>query len=306
MTRLNQLPQIAQECLGGLKASEEMLATIKKSRPAKRTAVPAYQRALAFAFSLVFLFGIGAFSMGLLGKSQQPPEIRTQKAGQLPPGGMEAAYDMPRGSIKLAEQGVVPTYVGVWASSNGGNFPMVRADGRYYRLLKNPTAINSALLGNSFGGVSVFTDEPALDSSNALLSNVVPEGGEVYTIRGMDGAAVAAEIDGSLRVFQRVSFAGTALMGGEGLGSTLNGRVTGLQLSGIGSITDQSTVDRLMGILTSQATWQGSASRSTDQALLIQYDNGIVLQMSVKGAQLSACGTWNCDGFIQAFQEALQ
>ncbi len=306
MTRLNQLRQIAQECLGGLKASEEMLNAIRQGRPGGKVRVPVYRRALAFAVSLVFLFGVGAVGLSLLGQPGNPPEIRTQKAGELPPGGMEAAYDVPRGSIRLASQGVVPGYVGVWAAASGGNFPMVRADGRYYRLLKNPTAISQDLLGASLGQVTVFTSEPALDTGGGVLSNVVPEGTPVYAIQGMDGAALAAEMDGSLRVFQRVSFAGNALTGGEGLSATLRGRVTGLQLSGVGSVTDQATVDRLMGELTGGSSWQGSASPSTDQGLLIRYDNGIVLQMSVKGSQLSACGTWNSEGFIQAFQEAVQ
>lgn len=306
MTRLNKLPEIANECLGGLCADEKMLRAIRQGGHVARISTPVYKRALAFAFSLVFLFGIGAVAVSMLGKSANPPEIRTQKAGDLPPGGIEVAYDVPRGSIRLAARGVVPSHVGVWAPASGGNFPMVRAEGRYYRLLKNPTAIDKAMLGSSLGEVSVFTDEPALDGSGAVLSNVVPQGTPVYAVRGMDGAALAAEVDGSLRVFQRVSFAGNALMGGEGLSATLNGRVVGLQLSGIGSVTDQSTVDSLMSELKASASWQGSASRSTDQGLLIQYDSGIVLQMSVKGTQLSACGTWDCESFLLAFQEAVQ
>ena len=306
MTRLDQLPEVARECLEGLKASEQMWHAIQRQEPAERRATPVYRRALALVFSMVFLFGIAAVSFNLLRNSGDPPLIQTQKAGELPPGGMEAAYDVPRGSIKLAAQGVVPKNVGIWASASGGNFPMVRADGRYYRLLKNPTAIDRNLLGNSLGEVSVFTEEPALDGSNAVLSNIVPQGNPVYAVRGMEGAAVAAEIDGSLRVFQRVSFGGTALVGGDGFAATLNGRVTGLQLSGIGSVTDQAIVDRLMDELISGAAWQSSASRSADQGLLIRYENGIVLQLSVKGTQLSACGTWDAEGFLSAFQEAVQ
>lgn len=306
MTRLNQLPEIANECLGGLCADEHMLHNIRQHRSAAGKRTPVYRRVMAFAFSLVFLFGIGAVTLSMLGKSQNPPEIRTQKAGDLPPGGIEVAYDVPRGSIRLAARGVIPSHVGVWAPASGANFPMVRAEGRYYRLLKNPTAIDKALLGSNLGEVSVFTEEPALDNSGGVLSNVVPLGTSVYAVQGMGGSAVAAQVDGSLRVFQRVSFAGNALMGGEGLAATLNGRVVGLQLSGIGSVTDQGTVDRLMNELKGSASWQGSASRSTDQGLLIQYDNGIVLQMSVKGTQLSACGTWDCESFLLAFQEAVQ
>ena len=59
-----------------------------------------------------------------------------------------------------------------------------------------------------------------------------------------------------------------------------------------------------MRTLLDGATFQGGASRATDQALLIQYDSGIVLQMAVKGSLLMGCGSWDAQGFLDAFHQA--
>jgi hypothetical protein len=122
----------------------------------------------------------------------------------------------------------------------------------------------------------------------------------------MDGTAVAAQVDGKLRVFQRVSFGGAALIGQESLRHTLSGQVTGLQLSDVGIVIEQNKVSELMNTLFSTAVYQGPATRATDQALLIQYANGIVLQMAVKGSSLIACGTWSAPDFIAAFEAAVE
>ena len=35
-------------------------------------------------------------------------------------------------------------------------------------------------------------------------------------------------------------------------------------------------------------------------------DNGLTVQMAVKDDKLSACGTWSCPEFIDAFTDAMQ
>lgn len=305
MTRLHNLRDIADETLEGLTADRSALQQILNSQRPRTAVRRPLTRVLALACALVFVFGIGALSLRFL-QGSQVPEISTHTAGDPLPGGKEVASNVPRGSITLVKSGEVPKYMGVWARGSGGNFPLVRADGRYYRLLTNPTAIDSSMLGSSLGQVSIFTDEPALDNGNDVLSNVVQEGYPVYAVSGMGGSAVAAEVDGKLRVFQRVSFAGTALAGGEGLAGTLAGQVTGLQLSGVGSITDEQKANQLMQTLLSTASYKSSSSRTADQALLVRYRNGIVLQLSVSDNSISACGTWDAEEFLNAFKEAVQ
>ena len=120
------------------------------------------------------------------------------------------------------------------------------------------------------------------------------------------GGAVGAMVDGRMRAFQRVAFAGLALVGGESLRDTLPGGAHALQLSGVGTVTDPGLVSQLMDILISQAVFQGNQLNETGQALLIQYPNGLVLQMAVSGSSLSACGTWSCPAFFEAFRAAAQ
>lgn len=306
--KLDQLPQVAEETLGGLKADASLYMKIRQraQAPARKPAFP-LRRAVALACSLVLVITLGVIGIGgLPGDEKALPKIMTQAAGTLPEGAVLRAWDLPRGSISLGQPGSVPEYQGVWARASGGNFPLIRVNGAFYRLLSNPTSIDSSMLGASLGSVEVFTDEPALDSTAQTLSNVVPAGTQVSQISGMQGTAVAAQLDGKTRVFQRVSFSGSALLGGEGLSSTLQGSVVGLQLSGVGTVTDPGQVSSLMNMLLGESSYQSSSTRSTDQALLIQYSNGIVLQMSVKDNSLIACGTWSNPGFIEAFAQAAQ
>ena len=306
--KLDQLPQVAEETLGGLKADASLYMKIRQraQAPARKPAFP-LRRAVALACSLVLVITLGVIGIGgLPGDEKALPKIMTQAAGTLPEGAVLRAWDLPRGSISLGQPGSVPEYQGVWARSSGGNFPLIRVNGAFYRLLSNPTSIDSSMLGASLGSVEVFTDEPALDSTAQTLSNVIPAGTQVSQISGMQGTAVAAQLDGKTRVFQRVSFSGSALLGGEGLSSTLQGSVVGLQLSGVGTVTDPGQVSSLMDQLLGQSSYQSGSTRSTDQALLIQYSNGIVLQMSVKDNSLIACGTWSNPGFIEAFAQAAQ
>ena len=304
MSSLEKLPQIAQECLGGLTAGESLFQRIMQPH-AKRKRIGMPVRALAMACSLIFVTGLAAAGVhSVLNRSKDVPPINTLAAGQLPEGTRMTALDVPRGSITLNASGAAPGYVGVWAGNQGANFPLVRVQGRFYRLLQNPTEIDQSMLGQKLGDIAVFTKEPALDQSAAIISNVVPSGKAVYDISGMEGAAVAASIDGKLRVFQRVSFGSSALIGREGLADTLSGRVSGLQLSGVGIVTEQDQVQTLMNTLFSTASYQSPASRTADQALLIQYTNGIVLQMAVKGSSVIACGTWSAPDFIAAFETA--
>ena len=306
MSSLEKLPQITQECLGGLCAGESLYQRIMQPHAKrKRNGLPV--RALAMACSLIFVMGLGAAGVySVLSRSQDVPPFKTHAAGKLPEGTRMTALDVPRGSITLNASGSAPDYVGVWAGSQGANFPLIRVQGRFFRLLQNPEEIDQGMLGQKLGEIAVFTEEPALDQSGAVISNAVSSGNAVYDISGMEGTAVAASVENKLRVFQRVSFGGSALIGREGLADTLSGRVSGLQLSGVGIVTEQNQVQALMSALFSSASYQGPASRTTDQALLIQYANGIVLQMAVKGSNVIACGTWSAPDFITAFEAAVK
>lgn len=303
MKKYRELPQIIDEGLGGLKADQALWHRILSGKQAPRAVFrPAWQRAVALAAAFVFVLGLGAVAVKL--SQKESPRIITTMAGDGAGTIRQRASDIPRGSIQLSPAGEKPGYIGVWVPGKGANFPLVRVNDRYYRLLSNPTSIGEGLLGAHLSKVDSQTDEPALDTGSGTISNVLETGTDVYAIRGMDGSAVAAEVNGKLRVFQRVSFSGQALVGGESLADTLRGNVIGLQLSGVGTVDDQAKAASLMQTLLSGASFHGAASRATDQGLLIQYDNGIVLQLSVKGNTLMGCGSWEAQSFLDAFREA--
>ncbi|NLC32819.1 MAG: hypothetical protein GX781_05935 [Clostridiales bacterium] len=307
--KLNQLPHIAEEMLGGLTADQALFEKIlSRGAPKRKSTILFPQRILAFVSVLVLLFGIGALSLQVFGgKNQSKQQFKTQAAGILPQVAVLRAGNLPQGSINLGKPGAIPNYKGVWARSQGGNFPLIRtANGGFYRLLNNPTSIDEDMLGAYLGHVEVFNQEPALDSSSMLLSNVATIGTQVFQIAQMEGSALAAEVEGKLRVFQRVSFSGNALLGSESLPDTLKGPIAGLQLSGVGTVTDAQQVSMLMSILLNDSSYKSSSTSISDQALLIQYSNGIILQMSVKGNSLIACGTWSNPEFIEAFKATVK
>ncbi|MDD2428397.1 MAG: hypothetical protein PHQ85_02315 [Eubacteriales bacterium] len=306
MNKPEEFRQTADEMLGGLVAGQESYQKIIDYQGKRGFAPLELRRMAAFAALFVFMLGIG--SVALSKRPQVAKQIETKAAGkEMPQGATMSAWAVPRGSITLSGGGSAPGYLGLWAQGSGANFPLVAVEGRYYRLLTNPTAIDTSMLGGTLGAVEVFTNEPALADPNSVISNVAGKGETVHTVKGMNGAAVAAMVDGNLRVFQRVSFSGNALIGSENLSSVLGkGKVVALQLSGVGTVTDIGEIDRLMDILKSRAIYKGSSGRSGNQALSIEYDNHIVLQLSVNGNDLSGCGVWSNAEFVAAFAQSAQ
>lgn len=325
MKRLEKLPEITNEMLGGIHASQELkneiLRDAEKIRngesvqrntpwenkvPRRGWAVQTLRTAGALACVAIFLVGVLVGMPQLLQKNlNENDQLITVYAGGGNDVGRTQALDMPKGSITISNRDK-PGYRGVWAPATGANYPMICAEGRYYRLMSNPTAIGSELLGNTLGAVDTFSSEPAL-ASGSIISNIVPAGETVYSINGMDGALVAARVNGSLRVFQRVSFGNTALKSGEKLADTLHASsVAAMELTGVGTVTDAAEAQRLYSILLQNAQLTRAGSSETAQSLLIQLQNGIVLQMSVRDESLMACGTWLCPEFFDAFAAAVK
>ena len=306
--RLRALPEIAQST--GLEADEQLKRKILRAAREKAQPRRAFAPRLAAALCAVaVLIGAGAFALpGLRGSGPTPvdtPLIESHPAGSVTAGD-KLALDVPVGSISIRSS-KNPSYRSIWAPMTGGNFPLIGIQGRYYRLLTNPTSISGSLLGQSLGTVDTFTSEPALADRNGICSNTVAAGETVYAVSGMNGALAAASVNGQMRVFQRVSFGESALVGNEGLGDTLRASsAVALELSGVGTVNDPGTARRLIQLLVSSASFVRAGAAETNQSLLIQLDSGIVLQMAVNGERLIACGTWACPEFFDAFQEALQ
>ena len=306
--RLRALPEIAAS--SGLQADEQLKRKILRAAEgsARKPVFQAKRLVPAFC-ALVVLVGGLAFALPRL-RGNNSPDIQTPLIESHPAGsvtvGDKMALDVPPGSISI-KSSRNPSYRSIWAPMSGGNFPLICVDGRYYRLLTNPTSISSSLLGGSLGTVSTFTSEPALAGKSGICSNAVQAGETVYAVSGMKGAMAAANVNGQMRVFQRVSFGDSALVGGEKLSDTLKASsAVALELSGVGAINDPATAQRLVNILLSSASFLRAGGSESNQSLLIQLKSGLVLQMAVNGERVIACGTWACPEFFDAFQEAMQ
>ena len=309
MKRLDRLPESANQTLGGLTAGQHLKLQIEKAAlqpaPAHRHArarvwVPAVCCALALVLCAgVFLPGLRA----------QPPSglITTQAAGQGDVGNERSLLDLGNNTVRITS-GTTPSFRSLWSQGDGGNFPLIGVRGQYYRMLTVPESLDESRLGSSLGTVEEYTTEPALSGSDVILSNAAAQGSEVYAVDGMGGTLVAAQVNGVYRVFQRVGYNGSALTGREGLSDTLQlaGHIAAMELSDVGAITDSATCETLFATLTENAVYESSGTVSAKQSLLIQLDSGLTVQLAVKNDKLSACGTWSCPEFLEAFEAAVQ
>ncbi len=308
---LRKLPEAADAAMGGLTATPFMKAKIDRAvaeakQPQKQPLrLPRWMPA-AVCCALVLVIALTALPM--LNQEEGPGlQIDSETLGQptaVPSGALSA--DLRNGSVFISSNRGEPGYRSIWSDMKGGSFPLIGVNGRYYRLLTSPRDVDSALLGSCLGQVAEYTTEPSLSGTDVILSNTVPLGTEVYAIRGMDSTLVAAKMNGSMRLFQRVSFNGNARRGSEKLADTLQvkGQVIALELSGVGTITEPAVCETLIALLLKDASYESSGSITSKQSLLIELENGLVLQMAVRGDNLASCGVWSSPDFFEAFEDA--
>lgn len=312
MKRLEQLPEVANRQLGGLTATPTLLAKAKlraAEMPKSRRRGMGWRPALAVCAALVLCVGAALWATdGQVPGTQPTPTqnvLGSRSAGDSLPStaAPRTAGDVPVGSLSMSA-GSASSSQTLFAQGEGQSFPLITMDGATYRMLQSPSGISSSLLGEELGQITEFNVEPALGTSG-MVSNVVARGETVYAISGMSGALVAAQVDGSMRVFQRVSYAGTAIIGSETLADTLcdPADVEWMELSGKGRISDAATAQQLMQTLLDYADYQSTAM-SGSGSLRIGLRNGLTLQLLVSDESVSACGTWSCPDFFEAYDEA--
>jgi len=313
MKRLETLPEIAQRQLGGLEATPTLMAKIKLEAAEKRSPVKSAQvlrPVLAVCCALVLCVGAVASLTGSEDAAlpQASPSMLTNRSAgseAVPTEAPRMLGDVPAGSITMSA-GIRRSAGTLFAEFGSTSFPLITLNGATYRLLDSPSAISSSLLGRELGSVTEFNIEPAL-GSGGVVSNVVARGEKVYAVSGMDGALAAAHVDGSLRVFQRVSYAGTAVIGKETLADTLCSadQVKWIEVSSLGRVSDISKAQQLMETLLEYADYTGTAM-SGSGSMQIGLQNGLTLQLLTGDDTVSACGSWSCPDFFEAFAEAVQ
>ena len=289
--------------LGGLQADERLKQKIlhearNPERAVKKTGARRAAALISVACAAVLLVAVLAFANwnGDPRMSVKPAGDPTQAPGVLATDGVDVAlieHNDPQ----------APEADGIWASG-GSPFPMIGIEGRFYRMLEIPAG--GVALGDSAGQVTEYALEPALCTTDHIVSNIVGAGTEVYSVQGMGGALVAAETEGTLRLYQRVSFNGGSVLGGEEFRHVVAdpARVTGMALDGAGEITDRETARRLAETLNEYAALESNGTLNSEQRLRIYLDNGACIQMAVRNERLASCGVWSCPEFFEAFAAA--
>ena len=303
---LRELPMTANQAMKDLEATPFLKARIdravnEKKQGKVRFVMPAWAPALCCA-AIVLVLALAIFPM----TSEKPGGIidSAMLGDPTPVPAHVMTADLNSGSMFISANSAKPGYRSIWSDVKDGSFPLIGMGGKYYRMLTSPNVVDSELLSAQVAIVSEFTTEPSLSGTDVVLSNAATSGTAVYAISGIsENTLVAAKVDGRMRLFQRVSFNGNALRGKEKLADTLalTGRVIALELSGVGTVTDPAACETLIATLLNDASYESSGGISSKKALLIELDNGLVLQMSVKGDNLAACGIWSCPEFFEAF-----
>ena len=306
MKRLEELNSIASRQLGGLQADDTLFLKIRLAaaeKPSRR--FRSWRPVLAVCAALVLVLG-GVLALGLPGREQlrepQRPVLGSHSAGDAEPtiAPVEGG-NLPQNSLTMSA-GITDLGGTLFVTASDGSFPLVTISGATYRLLKTPEQVEQGLLGNALGEVTEFNVEPAL-GSGGIVSNAVSVGETVYAVSGMDGALVAAPMSGVMRLFQRVSYGGRALIGNQNLRDTLcdPSDVAWMEMNGV-RVSDQAA-QSLMQTLLDDADYQSTAMTGSGQ-MQIGLTNGLTLQLLVDDDCVSACGTWSCPDFMVAFAQA--
>ena len=305
---LIRLGPIADEMLGGLHADSRMKqrieAAARQAQAPKRRALRTFAPALCCAALALCCVGVWGMQRG-----GQPgaAQIETIAAGE----GTTAVA----GSTQIADLGdgarvgaAAPKNTSLFATADS-DIPLVTVNGAVYRMLTSPKSLGSSLRGDAVGQIAEALAEPSLATAEQLsagVSNVAAQGAAVYAVKGLSSAtAVAAEVDGQLRVFQRVSYAGKG-PGRETLEDTFDvrGQVATLELSGVGTLTGQAANDAI-AVLLDHATLKSADMTARKQSLTVTLESGVKLQLGVSGDTVCGCGGWSCPEFFEAFGNAL-
>lgn len=150
MKQLEQLPEMADQMLGGLKADAAMKQRILQAaageRPVTRR-VPV-MRIAAVACVCVIATGVGVFAIN----RKQPvresvPTVYAMTAGEST-AALEEAAPMERALLDLGNSSIqvhsksASAFRSIWESS-GNSFPMIGVNGQYYRMLTTPENVAS-------------------------------------------------------------------------------------------------------------------------------------------------------------------
>lgn len=288
--KLQDLPRAADEALGGLQAAQGLRNRILEKANEEKAAPKGYRRWLTpvlcgcGALAVV----VGLYAGGVFGKNapaaaagQEGPGISVIAQGSLP--------EIPDARLSADVGGTVTI------TRNASSGSMLAVDGRYY--CKQSGKVPAT--GECLGEVRNVSD---VSGQSGICSDCLDDGVLIYAIPGMEGTVVAADDGGTLRLFRRTSFGGTALVGGESLRDTLRGDIVKIEIDGMQPL-DGGDAKQLMEILFSSAVQYSSGSSTSGTAFTVTFGNGVKLKLYVSPDEglLMGCGTWKCPEFFAAY-----
>lgn len=305
---LTGLGPIADEMLAGLHTDPGMrgriLAAARQAQAPKRRVMRGLAPALCCAALAIAC--VGAWNM------QRTDEPATARIDTIAAGDGTVAIASQTQVADLGDgakvSAAVPKNTSLFATAEN-DIPLVTVNGAVYRMLTTPESLSSSLRGDEVGQIAEACAEPSLATAEQLsagLSNVAAQGASVYAVKGVSSAtAVAAEVGGRMRVFQRVSYAGKG-PGKETLEDTFDvrGQVKTLELSGVGTLEGQAA-NEVMAVLLDNATLTSADATARKQSLTVTLESGVKLQLGVSGDTVCGCGGWSCPEFFEAFEAAL-
>ena len=137
------------------------------------------------------------------------------------------------------------------------------------------------------------------DAMAGGLSNVAEAGQTIYAVSGLDAnTAVACEVGGNMRLFQRVSYAGKG-PGGLGLEDTILRPRSGRRADAFRRRhADRRSGERRRRHAARPRDAQIGGYVRKEATLTATLTNGLKLQLGVSGDTVSACGGWSCPEFF--------
>ena len=178
--------------------------------------------------------------------------------------------------------------------------PMLSLPGAVYALQDG--ALSAEQVGEALGSVALWTETPSVAlSSGESVSNLLPVGARIHALSGLPRTtAVAAELDGSWRLFRRVSYAG--VFGARSLEECLaiRGQVAQIDWQGRGTLTGAAAEGALSRLLDT-ATLVAKEAEPGETAVDFILSSGVTLRWSADGDTLIGCGAWAAPEFAAAF-----
>jgi len=297
--------------LAGLKTDEAMRLSIvraarEQAQPAKRK-TKRFAPVMAFAAAALVCVGLATTQMGdrITAPDVMPVAIEETAAGDPVVISTRPIADLGDGAnVRMARSSG-----GSLFAEGGKEIPVVTIKGNVYRMLNSPQDIGDSML-QKMGSVNVVTDQPSLASDADItmgLSNVADQSSAVYSVKGLHtSTAVAAEVDGCVRLFQRVSYAGRGPASSSFEDTfSVRGKVKTMTLDGMGTL-EGSKADEVIAVLLDSATLRQADASAQRQFLTVTLDSGLSLQLGVSGDMLVGCGGWSCPEFFEAFEKAMQ